>query len=192
MTGTVRRLKVNRRYAGSACGWCGDALALGEDGAVCEACEAPHHARCWDKENGCNGDPLCVNRPLQQIPQEQQLHEVRYQRVLGPSESICPTCGDITDGFCVRCSQAATPDWAYTGVRETAQDAKDALKYALAGFICCSLFGIVAIIKGAEAKRAIAANPRLDGATMATVAQVLGVIQLLLALLYILGSVARR
>src|SRR5882724_9164910 len=113
MAEAVRRLKINKRYESSACPWCGDRLVLGEDGAVCEACETAHHARCWDKENGCGGDPTCVNRPLQQIPDAPEQKKERKR--LAPGESVCPTCGDVVTRFCYRCRQRAEGGEPYTG-----------------------------------------------------------------------------
>jgi predicted RNA-binding Zn-ribbon protein involved in translation (DUF1610 family) len=186
---TARRLKINKRYATSACAWCGDSLALGDEGAICEACESPHHARCWDKENGCNGAPDCVNRPLRQLPDGPPPAK-ETTRPLRFGESVCPSCGDIVAGFCYRCSQMGVSSEPYIGVRETAETAKEALKYAIAGFLCCQIFGVMAVIKGIEAKKEIARNPRLKGEGLATVALVLGVIEFLLGAIWILGIFA--
>lgn len=191
MAETARRLKINKRYAGLACCWCGDALELGEDGAVCEACESPHHARCWDKENGCNGAPDCVNKPLRQLP-DAVLSAQKPTRPLLVGESVCASCGDIVLGFCHRCSQLGVSSEPYTGITETAPLATEAIKYAIAGFLCCGIFGVWAIVKGAQAKKEIAQNPRLKGQVLATVAQVLGIIQVLATVIWLLGLLAQK
>ena|SRR5215207_5482307 len=187
MSETVRRLKVNRRYEGAACRWCGDALTIGEDGAICEVCESPHHALCWDKQNGCNGDS-CVNRPLQQLANVAPVATTPL-RELKPGESVCPSCGDIVSGFCFRCSQA--PEGEYTGEKRTVSEAKEALKYAIIGIFCLGIIlGPIAIWKGSSAKRQIAADPRLGGEGLATAAQVIGGIEILLFILGIFGRLA--
>ena len=188
MPETVRRLKVNRRYEGMACRWCGDALLIGQDGAICEACESPHHAGCWDRHNGCNGES-CVNRPLQQLPPEVAPKETKPLRELRPGENVCPSCGDIVSGFCFRCSQA--PEGEYTGEKLTAPEAKAALKYAIIGLFCFGIIlGPIAISKGAAAKRQIATDPTLGGEGIATAAQVIGGIEIVLFILGIFGRLA--
>jgi hypothetical protein len=184
----MRLLKINRRYVSSACCWCGDALVLGEDGAICEACESPHHARCWARENGCNGDPSCVNRPLHQIADLPQAGTP--QRTLKPNENVCPSCGDVVTGFCFRCRQLSSGG-EYTGAKETSQEAKEALKYALVGLLCCGVvLGPLAFWKGVQAKQEIARDPSLEGSGIATVAQVLGALELLLSIFFIIGRLA--
>lgn len=181
---TAKRLKIDQRYESAACAWCGEALLLGEDAAVCEACETPHHARCWDREHGC-GAPHCVNRPEQPPP-------THKQRKLAPGESFCQGCGDIISGFCVRCSQRSAPNWAHTGVKQRAPEAEEALKYAIVGLLCCSPLGIVAFMKGTQAKRIIAASPGLEGEGMATAAQVLGAIEMILLLCSLLRLISQH
>lgn len=189
MTETVRRLKVNKLYEGQACRWCGEVLALGDDGAICEACHSLHHARCWDQQNGCNGDPLCVNRPLQQL--KSVTPEVRRpSRPLSPGESYCATCGDIVSGVCFRCRQVVT-DVEYTGEKKTAPEAKEALRLAIIGMFCFGvILGPIAIVKATSAKRTIAMDPRLGGEGIATAAQILGVVELVLFALYIFGTLS--
>lgn len=189
MTETVRRLKINKIYEGQACRWCNEALAIGDDGAICGSCNSPHHARCWDQQNGCNGDPACVNRPLQQL-QGVTPKARKPSRPLQPGESFCPTCGDIVTGVCFRC-QHAVPDAEFTGEKKTAPEAKEALRLAIIGMFCFGVvLGPIAIVKGANAKRTIAMDPRLGGEGIATAAQVLGAIELLLFVFYILAALA--
>lgn len=187
MSETVRRLKINRLYEGSPCTWCGDALAVGDDGAICEACESPHHARCWDQHNGCNG-PSCVNRPLQQL-QDVVPDNTKPSPKLNPGETVCPSCGDVVSGFCFRCGQSSIGE--FTGEKVTSPDAKDAMKYAIIGLFCFGIIlGPIAISKGAAAKRQIALDPRLTGEGLATAAQVIGGIEIVLFILGFLSRVA--
>ena len=193
MSETVRRLKINKRYEGQPCKWCGDLLLLGDDGAICAACESPHHARCWDKENGCN-NLGCVNRPLQQLKDVAPVGvAAKPTRPLSPGEMVCPTCGDIlSGGYCFRCRNLSAAD--YTGPKQTLPEAKDALKYAIIGIFCFGfILGPLAIVKATSAKKAIAQDPRYEGEGMATAAQIIGGIVCLLHLVNILvliGGVA--
>lgn len=193
MSETVRRLKINKRYEGQPCKWCGDLLMLGDDGAICAACESPHHARCWDKENGCN-NLGCVNRPLQQLKDVAPVGvAAKPTRPLAPGEMVCPTCGDIlSSGYCFRCRNLSAAD--YTGPKQTLPEAKDALKFAIIGIFCFGfILGPLAIVKATSAKKAIAQDPRYEGEGMATAAQIIGGIVCLLHLVNILvliGGVA--
>ena len=194
MSETVRRLKINKRYEGQPCKWCGDLLLLGDDGAICAACESPYHGRCWDKENGCN-NPGCVNRPLQQLKDVAPVGvgagvAARPTRPLSPGEMVCPTCGDIVSGYCFRCRNLSPAD--YTGPKQTLPEAKEALKYAIIGIFCFGfILGPLAIVKGTSAKKAIAEDPRYEGEGMATAAQIIGGIVCLLSLLYFIGLFTR-
>ena len=190
MPETVRRLKINKVYEGEACRWCGNALALGEDGAICESCHSPHHARCWDQQNGCNGDTSCVNRPLQQLAGvAATTAPPKPARTLNPGESYCPTCGDLVAGVCFRCRQPIVGG-EYSGVKQTAPEASEALRYAIIGLFCFGIIlGPMAIARGAAAKRTIAMDPRYDGEGIATAAQILGGIEIGLFALYILGAI---
>ena len=196
MSETVQRMKINKRYEGQRCQWCGGLLMLGDDGAICGACENPYHARCWDKENGCN-NPGCVNRPLQQLKDVAPVVGVaaaKSTRPLSPGEMVCPTCGDIVSGsYCFRCRNL-TPAGDYTGPKETHPEAKEALKYAIIGIFCVGMIlGPMAIVKGTSAKKAIAMDPRYEGEGMATAAQIIGGIVTLLYvvnLLLLIGGIA--
>lgn len=191
MSDTVRRLKINKRYEGSACQWCGKLLLLGEDGAICAACENPYHASCWDKENGCNNQG-CVNRPLQQLKDVAPVGvAAKPTRPLSPGEMVCPTCGDIVSGsYCFRCRNLSPTE--YTGSKQTLPEAKEALKYAIIGILCVGfILGPLAIVKGTSAKKAIAQDPRYEGEGMATAAQIIGGIVCFLSLLYFIGLFTR-
>ena len=166
---------------------------LGDDGAICGACENPYHARCWDKENGCNNQG-CVNRPLQQLKDVAPIGVAiaKPTRPLSPGEMVCPTCGDIVSGsYCFRCRNlSAAGD--YTGPKQTLPEAKEALKYAIIGIFCFGfILGPLAIVKGTNAKKAIAMDPRYEGEGMATAAQIIGGIVCFLSLLYFIGLFTR-
>jgi hypothetical protein len=197
MTGTVRRLKVNRRYTASACAWCGDALSLGEDGAVCEACEGVHHALCWNEHNGC-GQADCVNAPLRQVAAPALLEEQ-----LSAGEMRCLHCRKLLRAGTVKCSgcqRYTTPSGLYEGERKTDGEARDAFWLGLIALVIppvlnalfiasdFKLTGIAnwipliigvrcgwsAIKKGRAAKSRVANNQTLKGAGLATAGQILG------------------
>lgn len=182
---TVKRLKINKRYEGMPCRWCGQPLAVGDDGAICGACESPHHASCWDTHNGCN-DPECVNRPLQQLKNVAPVEQKTTTR-LNPGETICPTCGDVVSGYCFRCQNMATE---YTGKKYTSPEAKEALRFAIIGLFCFGfILGPLAIIRGTAAKKSIATSPMLEGEGLATAAQIIGGIEVLLYVGWIIRAI---
>jgi len=109
---------------------------------------------------------------------------------LETGESFCATCGDIVSGYCFRC-QNLYPQPAYTGPKKTLPEANEALKYALFGLICFGfILGPIAIVKGTSAKKQIAADPRYEGEGIATAAQIIGAIELLLYVFSILRAIA--
>ncbi|HEX8112435.1 MAG TPA: RING finger protein, partial [Kofleriaceae bacterium] len=62
----MRTLKANLKLEGKPCGWCQAPLALGDDAAVCTACEAAHHQGCWDTKAGC-ATHGCTSAPLRRL-----------------------------------------------------------------------------------------------------------------------------
>ena len=69
------------------------------------------------------------------------------------------------------------------------KEANDALLYAIIGIFCCGIvLEPMALVKAAEARRQIAADPRLLGSGKATAATIIAVIALIL---WIIGMVAR-
>src|SRR5256885_831047 len=62
----ARTLKANLKLEGKPCGWCQATLALGDDAAVCTACETPHHRGCWDTRAGCSTQG-CASAPLRRL-----------------------------------------------------------------------------------------------------------------------------
>jgi len=211
MTDAVRRLRINRRYELSACGWCADALTLGEEGAVCEACESPHHARCWDNENGC-GETGCLNAPLRQDP------VFRLKPIL-PHETHCLQCGNvITVGttVCPDCERVRTLSGFSQGVREMSDEAYQAFLFAIASILVPPLlssafadhfqsefWGIVPLAIGVQggrtaftkarlANRQIASDQTLKGTGFATAAQILGLLAIAFAILIVLAILGRH
>ncbi len=172
MAEPARRQKINKRYEGAPCTWCGDALALGAAGVVCEACESPHHERCWDEHNGC-GSTQCVNAPLAVLP---ELETKAKEKPLRPGETRCPNCGDVVTGdFCLRCNLPTTGG-AGMPAATMPPEVKNAITYAIVGLFCIGFyFGYKAFQSGREAKERIARDPRLYGSGLATFAQILGV-----------------
>ncbi|HEV7374102.1 MAG TPA: RING finger protein [Pyrinomonadaceae bacterium] len=188
MAETVKRLKINKLLASQPCMHCGDELLLGEAGAVCEACESPHHERCWDEKNGC-GNKECINAPLAMLPGMLQ--------PLRPGESRCPSCGDIIDNqFCLRCNaptigEGYSTSGAYVTTR--ASEVGEAIGYAIIGLFCVGfILGFLAIRSGSKAKEHIALDPRLDGAGLATFAQGLGAFEIVAAVIIFLRVFSGR
>lgn len=185
----VRRLKINRTHEGRPCNWCGYELKLGDAGALCESCTLPHHAECWDRQDGCATEG-CVNAPFRKVESLTGMPD--QERQLKPDERLCSNCGKVTyagDDVCRHCrlTISGVPYW---GPKTTAPQAKEALQYAIGGILCCGFLLPLAIIKGNEAKAAIDADPRLGGRGLATAAQIIGVIGILLFIIQVLSLMA--
>lgn len=178
MSESEKRLKANRVIAGNECGWCGAELEFGEDAVVCGACDGVHHEHCWDAELGCSSES-CENAPLTALEPEPAAEE----NELPPGRKRCPHCGRSMNtgaAFCPSCRRAPTRDGVYRGPKRTAPGATASLVFGILGlFICGIIFGILAITKSNEARRAIARNPRYKGEGLAIAGMVLGIIALL-------------
>ncbi|HVR39211.1 MAG TPA: hypothetical protein VMU84_08940 [Thermoanaerobaculia bacterium] len=91
-------------------------------------------------------------------------------------EPFCANCLVTVRGrkYCASCKVMAVGDrmpMVETAATMPCAEAEEALKYALIGIVC---FGIIlepiALVKGLQAKKLIAANPALSGAGKATAA----------------------
>lgn len=61
------RRKLSNAYVGKTCPYCQTPLKPGAEVVVCSECEMPHHADCWQDNNGCttygcNGKPIEAGR----------------------------------------------------------------------------------------------------------------------------------
>lgn len=177
---SVRKFKANPKVAGQPCGWCQGQLMLGDDAAVCAACEKEHHAACWDSKAGC-ANPTCVNAPLKQLdpavaaPQASPADALAAQGLMH-----CPNCRAVlTIGtqICLSCRAITTPDGIYHGPKTNAPGAVASLVMSIIGlFLCGIILGPLAISKANSAKSAIQMDPTLGGEGLATAGKVIGII----------------
>jgi len=85
------------------------------------------------------------------------------------------------------------PSFQYSGPKETVKEARHAIIYAIIGLFCFGIIlGPIAIVKGTQAKNLIAMDPRLEGSGMATAAQILGAIEIIIFICYFFGNLSRR
>jgi len=226
----VRMLKANMKLDGKPCGWCQAALRLGEDAAVCTACEREHHARCWESQAGCSTQG-CANAPLRRLDGPGQAPGAQYpqgapyapgspfpqgggapyapmgspypqggaapygaQGGLPPGYMSCPSCRSaimVGAQICPACRAITSPDGIYHGPKINAPGATQALVYGLIGLVFCGvILGPVAISKAGAAKRAMASDPTLGGEGMATAGMVLGIVDLVLFVVYVMIRVS--
>jgi hypothetical protein len=118
-------------------------------------------------------------------------------RCAGCMEPFCPNCIVTVRGrkYCGSCKELAldgkTP--VFHAVTEVSDEAKEALKYALVGFLCIGIIlGLVAVNKAGKAKAMMKANPNLLGFGIATAAQILGLAAFVLSGLQILARIRAR
>jgi hypothetical protein len=199
----MRALKANLKLDGKPCGWCQAALRLGDDAAVCTACEKEHHGRCWNGSAGCS-TPGCMNAPLRRLdapsatasasPGSPFPQGVPLPYAAAPAVSAgfmsCPHCRTAVIAgtpVCPACRAIMSPDGIYHGPKVNAPGAVAALVYGLVGLVFCQIIlGPVAISKANAAKRAMASDPTLGGEGLATAGMVLGIVDLALFALYVL------
>jgi hypothetical protein len=178
---SARTLKANKKVEGKPCGWCQVALNLGEDIALCAACEKEHHAACWTTKAGC-ANPGCTNAPLKQLDPPPPSFAAA-QAGLPPGMMSCPSCRSLIPSdsqLCLACKAITSPDGIYHGPKTTPKTATNALIAAIVGlFICGIVLGPLAISKANAAKREIKADPSLQGEGVATAALVIGIIDII-------------
>jgi hypothetical protein len=190
MSETSRRLKVNKRLAEQTCSRCNAALAFGQDAVVCLACQKAYHGACWDEAGGC-ATTGCENAAIPRLdPQTTAKKEVPAGR------QECPHCGrhyPVRAKFCPACKKTPTPSGTYHGPKVNAPGAVAALVYGILSiFICGLIFGLLAISKSGEAQKAIARDPTLEGAGLATAGKTIGIVGIVLWAIIIIVRVAGR
>jgi hypothetical protein len=117
----------------------------------------------------------------------------------GCAEAYCDNCLLTVRGtrYCAACKGLAVtgPGSAPPPVVEAqpCPEANEALKYAIFGLFCIGIvLAPIAIKKGIDARRKIAANPGMAGSGTATSAIVIGSLALLLWVVGIMARVAGR
>jgi hypothetical protein len=207
----VRTLKANLKLEGKPCGWCQAPLKLGDDAAVCTACEAAHHQGCWDTKAGC-ATQGCSSAPLRRLdvapaaapgagfpagaapaspfPTGRPPGAAPQAAPLAPGTMSCPRCGlVITIGtpLCPACRAITSPDGIYHGPKTNAPGATKSLVLGLIGLVVCGvILGPLAISSANQAKAAMASDPSLGGEGMANAGKILGIIDIVLFVIYLL------
>jgi hypothetical protein len=199
----VRTLKANLKLEGKPCGWCQAALVLGDDAAVCAACEQGYHRTCWDDQAGC-ATHGCATAPLRRLdapapapsPASPSIGSpfpsggpaAVYAPVtlaaLPPGMMSCPRCTlalAVGTPICPVCRAITSPDGLYHGPKINAPGAVSSLVLGIIGMVFCGIvFGTIAIVQANNAKRAIKGDPIFGGGGMATAGLVLGILGIVL------------
>lgn len=190
---TVRKFKANPKLDGKMCGWCQSPLKLGDDAAVCVACEREHHAACWDGKGGCTNIG-CANAPLRQLdaPPAGIRAPDAAAALAAKGLMTCLRCGSsiaIGNQICPTCRAITSPDGIYHGPKTNAPGAVASLVCGIIGmFICGIVLGPIAIVQSNKAKAAMKDDPTLGGAGMATAGMVLGIVSLVtFAVFFMIG-----
>lgn len=203
----ARTLKANLKLEGKPCGWCQAPLKLGDDAAMCTACEAAHHQGCWDTKAGCSTQG-CTSAPLRRLdvapaaaapgaaapgspfPAGFAAGAPPPATPLAPGLMSCPRCGlAVTIGtpLCPACRAITSPDGLYHGPKTNAPGAVSSLVCGIIGLVVCGIvLGPIAISSANKAKNAISSDPSLGGEGLATAGKVLGIIDLVLFGVYVL------
>lgn len=189
----VRTLKANLKLEGKPCGWCQAALKLGDDAAMCTACEMAHHQGCWDTQAGC-ATQGCPSAPLRRLdvapaaapsspfPAGVASGAAPIAKPLAPGTMSCPRCGlAVTIGtpLCPACHAITSPDGIYHGPKTNAPGAVKSLVLGIIGLVVCGIvLGPIAISSASKAKEAMANDPSLGGEGLATAGKILGVLDI--------------
>jgi len=174
-------MKANRALEGTPCVRCSEALAFGEDVVVCNACEVPYHADCWDLAGGCSEEG-CENEPLKQLETQAQVGAPEKEE-LQPGMMYCPHCGNViprNSRTCSYCRKIPAVS-LHRLSKKNAPGAVASLVYGIIGLFTCwlgVLFGIIAIVHSNQARKKIARNPRFTGEGLAIAGLILGIISL--------------
>jgi uncharacterized membrane protein YvbJ len=118
---------------------------------------------------------------------------LKCQQQYPDADPACPQCG--SSSFMNEAAAGALAQMAAGGgervpnQRRKTPSAKEALNWAILGFFVCGvIIGPIAVLKALDAKRAMAADPRLrDDRTMANVAIALGIADAVVFVLVVLA-----
>jgi hypothetical protein len=195
----ARTLKANLKLEGKPCGWCQAALVLGDDAAVCTACEKEHHRGCWDAKAGCSTQG-CASAPLPRLEAAapgpgvpaspfptgapaSPFQGTPYAAGLPPGMMTCPRCTlmlAIGTQICPGCRAITSLDGLYHGPKINAPGAVASLVLGIIGiFLCGVILGPLAIWQSNTARRAIHSDPMYGGGGLAIAGMVLGIVALL-------------
>ena len=109
-------MTAGRGIAGSSCPFCGKLIQPDVAVVVCPACNAAHHAECWQKKGGCSAfgcrgaAGVSAPQPTQQMPQPTQQMPQATQQM--PQSGSCPKCGYVygpMETTCRRCAAGVAP-----------------------------------------------------------------------------------
>lgn len=115
------------------------------------------------------------------------------QQRMNLGEARCPTCGDVTSGYCFRCGNRSAGNAFYPVIRETAKEATEALWCGIIGLFCFGIIlGPVAIYKGIQARKVITENPMLTGDGLATAGIALGALAIVLNICGVFAMIANN
>lgn len=216
MSEAATRIQAGEERSGAACGWCKEPLSADDMAAICADCAAVHHERCWDHELGCSKAD-CLNAPLKRLdapaplkigdaasvgapapaPAQEGRPAVKKARRPGALNTRpCITCGQLlldVDQVCDNCFTINTRDGLYHGPKRRAPGVGEALVMSLVGLLICGpVLGPMAISRASKAREAIRRDPRLEGDGMALAAMVIGIIDLAVWVLVLIGRLGGR
>jgi hypothetical protein len=107
-----------------------------------------------------------------------------------PGYMNCPNCRVaimVGTQVCPSCRAITTPDGLYHGPKVNAPGAVASLVCGLIGLVFCGIIlGPIAISRANTAKQSIASDPTLGGEGLATAGMILGIIDLVLFVIYML------
>jgi hypothetical protein len=130
-----------------------------------------------------------------------------FGRCVGCAEEFCRNCLVEMQGqqYCGSCKVMALNGKMPTAAIAAQESsnlphppAKEALILSIVGLVASVfcfvgvILGVVSVVRGTQAKRAIAADPRLGGGGMATAAIVLGIIATVLGALNVIATIVLK
>lgn len=159
------------------CPYCRTEMSDSDRIRNCPSCATPHHQDCWNENKGCTVFGCSMAPPDEE--------KVSVQVPTGGRIALQPAAAMAGT------STAATLPYPHSQ-KTNAEGATSSLVYGILGFfICGPIFGIAAISNANKAKKTIAANPEMyEGDGLATAGLVLGIIDLSVWALIILGNLA--
>jgi hypothetical protein len=171
---SFRAFKANKKIADeNLCGICKSPFGVGEMIHQCEKCLNFYHKKCWEESGGCN----------QTDCKEETQFCTSCGKEIKKSALKCRYCGAFVDETLRKKAEPKGP----------VKEATEALVYALIGlFICGIVFGPIAISKGSTALKKINEDPDRGGRGKATAGIVIGIIDIVFTIIFILISLARR